>query len=234
MPGVSANPRGDARSVSAAEARADAERSGRPFLLFRDGNDRERVFQFGREAQSATVGRRSSSDLTLDWDDQVSRLHARFERSGDSWVLVDDGLSSNGTFVNGERVDDRRPLRDGDSLRFGNTTVTFRSPPTPQARDQARSAPKPLAKTPLALGLSSTQRRVLIALCRPYQDENAFATPATDQQIADELVLSIAEVRAHLRVLSAKLGVDAQRRDEARARLVERAFSDGLISERDF
>ena len=40
------------------------------------------------------------------------------------WVLVDDGLSSNGTFVNGERLNGTRRLDDGDTIRFGTTTVT--------------------------------------------------------------------------------------------------------------
>ena len=180
--------------------------------------------------QSVSVGRRSSSDLALDWDDQVSRLHARFERADDAWALVDDGLSSNGTFINGERLNGRRRLHDADSLRFGATTVTFHAPrqeqrPEPPRPEAPRAAP--------AMTLSSTQRRVLDALSRPYLEGNAFATPASDEQIADELVVSIAEVRGHLRVLYAKLGVEEQPPAEARVRLVKQAVSAGLISERN-
>jgi predicted ArsR family transcriptional regulator len=81
--------------------------------------------------------------------------------------------------------------------------------------------------------LSSTQRRILIALCRPCRSESGVASPATDEEIAEELVLSVGEVRAHLRVLDAKLGVQERSERAARARLVERAFSAGVISERD-
>ena len=42
--------------------------------------------------------------------------------------MVDDGLSRNGTFVNGERVTRRRRLLDGDELRIGSTTIRFRAP----------------------------------------------------------------------------------------------------------
>jgi pSer/pThr/pTyr-binding forkhead associated (FHA) protein len=224
---VSANPPADAQSIADLKARAEAERAGRPFLLFRDADGRQRVFLFAPQAGQAVVGRQPSSDVLLDWDDQVSRLHARFERVEDDWELVDDGMSRNGTFVNETRLTGRCRLNDGDALRFGSTAVTFHSP---------NRAPVPIAdvtETPARVVLSSTQRRVLVALCRPYKGRSGFASPATDQEIADELVVALREVRTHLRVLYAKLGVDALPKEGARVRLVERAFSAGLISERD-
>ena len=197
---------------------AETERAGQPFLVYRDGSDREQQFSFEPGAVQASVGRQPSSDLVLDWDDQVSRLHARFERAGDAWTIVDDGYSRNGTFVNGERVSCRRRLSDGDTLRFGATTMTFRSPEI--AAEQA------------AVDLSTSQRRVLVALCRPYKG-GGYATPATDQQIADELFLSVRAVRTHLTILFAKLGLDELPEDQKRVGLVERAFHAGLISDRD-
>ena len=173
---------------------------------------------------NVSVGREASSDLPLAWDAQVSRVHARFERVGDDWELIDDGPSRNGTFVNGERLNGRRRLRDGDTLRFGNTTATFRSP----AAEQVGAA-----EAPAAVALSSTQRRVLAALCRPYKGRSGFASPASDEQIAEELFLAVGAVQAHLKVLYAKLGVEDGPASEKRVRLVERAFSAGLISERD-
>jgi hypothetical protein len=215
-------------------------------LIFRDRNDRQRLFFFSPGSKAATVGRAPSSDLVLDWDDQVSRLHARFEDGGSGWVLVDDGLSSNGTFVNEKRLSGRRPLTDGDIMRFGTTLVTFRSPQRkqsaaadvvekpPAARGAADKRPDGggAVDKPAPVRLSTTQRRVLAALCRPYKRSDAVGGPASDQQIADELVVSVGEVRAHLRVLSAKLGVDAVPESTMRARLAQRAVSAGLISER--
>ena len=69
-----------------------------------------------------------SATSRLTWDSEVSRLHAQLEPVGPDWTVVDDGLSRNGTFVNGERVNGRRRLRDGDRLVFGDTPVTFRAP----------------------------------------------------------------------------------------------------------
>ena len=85
---------------------------------------------------------------------------------------------------------------------------------------------------PAAVSISTTQRRVLVALCRPYKDRG-FASPASDQQIAEELFLSVGEVQTHLAVLYAKLGIEKRPQNETRVRLVERAFSAGLISDRD-
>jgi DNA-binding NarL/FixJ family response regulator len=74
---------------------------------------------------------------------------------------------------------------------------------------------------------------VLVALCRPYRGRNGFARPASDEQIAEELFLSVGEVRAHLKVLFAKLAVDGAPLSQQRVTLVEQAFSAGLISEDD-
>jgi FHA domain len=59
------------------------------------------------EANRVSVGR-SSTDVALPWDDQVSRVHAEVCRVGEESVLADDGLSLNGTFLNGEFVGGRR------------------------------------------------------------------------------------------------------------------------------
>jgi pSer/pThr/pTyr-binding forkhead associated (FHA) protein len=225
---VPANPPAGGGSVSELKARIDAERAGQPFLLYRDRDQRQRLFVLEPDRAQASVGRRPSSDLMLDWDDQVSRIHAQLERVEEDWTVVDDGLSRNGTFVNGERLTGRHRLVDGDSLRFGATTVTFRSP---QADEQAGTAIA--GESPVAVDLSTSQRRVLVSLCRPYKDGSAFASPATNQQIADELFLSVDAVKTHLRVLFAKFGIEALPQNQKRIRLAERAFYSGVISERD-
>jgi pSer/pThr/pTyr-binding forkhead associated (FHA) protein len=227
MGAMSPNPPADVRPVSELMARLEAEQAGRPFLLYRDGDDSQRLFVLEPGLTNASVGRRPPADLLLDWDDRVSRLHAQFERVQDGWEVVDDGLSRNGTFVNEERLSGRCRLKDGDAVRFGTTTVTFRSP----KREQP--VPTDPGEIPAAVRLSTTQRRVLVALCRPYKARSGFAGPASDEQIAEELFLSTSAVKTHLGVLYAKLGVEHRPGDESRTQLVERAFSAGLISQRD-
>jgi FHA domain len=246
MRAVSANPHAGAQPIGLAEA----ERSGRPFLVFHDRNGQQQVFLFESDATTAAVGRLPTSNVVIDWDNQVSRTHARFEHGPDGWVVVDDGLSSNGTFVNEQRVAARQPLHDGDRVRFGNTIATFHAPkpPAPVAPPPPAAAPPPPAASPApapppapaaqapappAIHLSSTQRRVLVALCRPYKNAQGFATPATDEAIAEELVLAAGEVRGHLRVLAAKLGIQPGPDSELRVRLAQAAFAANLIHERD-
>jgi FHA domain len=228
MRGVSANPPAGAQSISELKARIEAERSGRPFLVFRDDEGSQRLFSFEPGMTEASIGRERSTDLVLGWDDQVSRLHARLVRDEEDWTVVDDGLSSNGTFVNGERTSGPRRLSDGDSLRFGGITMTFRAPAI-----EGRAGPAPASGSPAEVDLSTTQRRVLVALCRRYKDGTGSSGPADDEEMAGELFMSVDALRTHLMVLFTKLGVDQAPPDQQRIRLVERAIYDGVISERD-
>ena len=175
-----------------------------------------------------SIGRAPETALTLAWDPDVSRLHAELEISGGQWMLIDDGLSRNGSFVNGERLTGRRRLRDGDALRFGETLVQFRAP-----LQGASHVTAVAADNATAADLTESQRRVLIALCRPFKDNDAFATPATNQQIAAELFLSVDAVKGHLRTLFAKFGVDELPQMQKRVRLAERAFLTGVVTERE-
>ena len=124
-------------------ARLDADRRGEPYLRFADAGGRQRIVTLEDGWRHATVGRDVGTDVCLHWDAEVSRVHAQLERVGDSWLLVDDGLSRNGTFVNGRQVDGKRRLEDGDELRFGNTAVEFRAPfDMSQETVPARGAPE--------------------------------------------------------------------------------------------
>jgi DNA-binding SARP family transcriptional activator len=103
-------------------------RSAAASLAYQDGSGSLQVFPLTAGAGRVTVGREETSDVWLFWDNRVSRLHAELESDGDRWVVCDDGLSSNGSYVNGERVRGRRALEHDDELRVGNTRLTFRVP----------------------------------------------------------------------------------------------------------
>jgi hypothetical protein len=175
-----------------------------------------------------TVGRDAGCDLVLAGDEEVSRLHAELELVGSHWVLADHGLSRNGTFLNGERLLGERPLRDGDTIRFGATQVRFHAP-----GERGGNSTRPAAGAPAAESLTPTQRAVLVALCRPYRDGSPFATPASNQDIADEVHLSIPRVKAHLHDLFERLEVGDLPHNAKRAKLVELAFHTGAVSPRD-
>lgn len=219
------------RAVTATELKAqiEAERVGRPFFAYRDAGGEQRLVIVEEAAGELWVGRSPSADLRLDWDPEVSTLHAQVEVVRDHCTLVDDGLSRNGSFVGGERVSGRRRLRDGDMLRFGQTLLLYREPGEAAADSTVVSTEDALT----AGGVSPAQRRVLVALCRPYKEGAAFATPATNQQIAEELHLSVDAVKTHLRALFEKFGVGELPQNRKRVALVERALQSGLIGERD-
>ncbi len=222
-----ANPGPRARTAPELKAQIEAERRGRPFLVYRDADDEQRLLVIDEQVDSLWVGRSESADLNLAWDTEVSGLHAQLEIVGLECTVVDDGLSRNGSFVNGERVGGRRRLRDGDTLRFGATGVVYRAP----AEGRAETVITADALT--VGGVSPAQRRVLVALCRPFKDGAAFASPATNAQVAAELQLSVDAVKTHLRALYESFGVDDLPQNRKRVALVERALQSGLVSERE-
>ena len=103
-----------------------AERAGEPFLLYRNGRNRQVIVKL--TGDRLTIGRDADMDVVITWDRDVSRIHAELQRAWSIWLLVDDGLSRNGTWVGDHRVESRRPLHDGDRIRIGSTTITYRAP----------------------------------------------------------------------------------------------------------
>jgi pSer/pThr/pTyr-binding forkhead associated (FHA) protein len=204
------------------------EDNAEAFVLYRDDAGRQQVVGLRAAQPRRTIGRGAGNDVPLAWDAQVSRLHAQLERIGLDWVLVDDGLSRNGTHVNGERLAGRRRLRDGDTVLVGGTSLTYRT-----NRPGLSSETAAVGDVVTLLSLTPTQREILQALCRPYKAGAPYVTPATNQQIAQELYLSVDAVKTHLRTLYHKLRVEDLPQNQKRAKLVELAFHAGLVSERD-
>lgn len=216
-----------ARSAVELKSIIEAERTGIPFLLWRDTAGKQQLFDLG-ERRRVTVGRRSSSDIALAEDGEVSRTHAEFELVGGDWTISDDGLSRNGTYVNGARITQRKRLTDGDVLRIGRTLIEFRCP-----SDSSTAATSPAAFIPTVSSLTETQRKILIALCRPYKAGGNYATPASNNQIASEVFLGVDAVKNHLRLLFQRFEIADLPQNQKRARLVECAFQWGLVTERD-
>lgn len=72
----------------------------------------------------ATIGRAPEQTIPLPADTSISRLHARITYAEGRHLLADGG-SSNGTFVNGSRVADARPLSSGDTIVLGDTALRY-------------------------------------------------------------------------------------------------------------
>jgi pSer/pThr/pTyr-binding forkhead associated (FHA) protein len=138
---------------------AEAERRGDPFLVWLDSHGREHVLSLLDGWDKVTIGRGPSCDIGLPWDADVSRVHAEVVRVGDDWAVVDDGLSTNGTFVGGERVERRRRLHDGDQLRCGSTELRFRAPYEGLDRTNVAHPRPKRASEPPKSGHRKAQRR---------------------------------------------------------------------------
>ncbi len=210
------------------KAQIEAERGGRPFLVLRNGEGAQRIVTVEPGTAELWVGRGEAAGLRIDWDEEVSALHAQIEVVGEECTLLDDGLSRNGSFVDEERVHGRRRLRDGDTLRFGRTRVLYRRP-----GGSAPEATVVATEMPATAAVSPGQRRVLIALCRPFKDGSSFATPPTNQAIAEELHLSVDAVKTHMRALFERLGVEDLPQNRKRVALIERALQSGIVAPRD-
>jgi DNA-binding NarL/FixJ family response regulator len=193
-------------------------------LVRRDAWGEQQRWPLPPEGGAVTIGRASSADVCLSEDSEVSRVHAVLERVAGLWTIVDDGLSRNGTFLNGRRLAHRARLRDRDKIRIGETVLMFCAPQqTPSQQTVAGGI------RPAVTHLTEAQRSILVALCRPYEDARPYASPASNQQIANELFLSLDAVKTHLRLLFHKFGIEDLPQNQKRARLAEIALELGLV-----
>jgi hypothetical protein len=216
-----------AATAAELKERLEAERRGHPFLILRDGAAAQILVELSVDGPlTRTIGRATECDIALPWDGQVSRVHAELVAVGRDWAIDDGGLSRNGTYVNGQRIAERRRLQDGDTLRFGSTAMVFRRPAT---SSEAGSATVVASGLPGPTSLSDAQRAVLRELCRPLATDADRARPATNPEIAAALFLSLDAIKGHLRVLFVKFGVDALPQNEKRLRLAERALVSGAV-----
>jgi DNA-binding CsgD family transcriptional regulator len=213
------------RSQSGAEVkeRLDAERRGAAFVLYRGEQGGQRIVSLDRDVRTVTIGRGAASDIPLTWDAEVSRAHALLERLGDAWTLIDDGISRNGTYVNGERLQRRRRLRDGDVIAVGGTVLVYADPAERPAlaTEPTRGAARP--------ALSAAQQRVLDALCGPCL-VSPMAAPASNREIAEELVIGTETVKTHLHALYEVFGIGDMPQYRKRAELVRRALERGAVA----
>jgi predicted component of type VI protein secretion system len=179
-----------------------------------------RSWRLELEGDRSTIGKAAENDIPLADDPTASHLHAVLERFAAGWCVTDLG-SSNGTWVNGERIWASRRLRDGDEIRVGQTRLVFRDPLAGAgAATEAEQGPP---------ALTTRERDVLVALCRPLLARDMFTEPASTRAIADDLVITQAAVKQHLANLYGKFGI-ASGDDHRRARLANEALRRGAVS----
>jgi hypothetical protein len=97
-------------------------RSGR--LVVVKSSDLGEGERFELDSAQLTIGRGRQNDITIGSDEYASARHARFEPRQDG-VWVQDLGSTNGTYLNGARLDRPRRLTQGDVVRVGETDLRF-------------------------------------------------------------------------------------------------------------
>lgn len=179
-----------------------------------------------------TIGRHTgdpdvAGHLAIRDDPAVSRLHAVLTRRAPGWC-VQAANATNGLFVNGARLAAGAVhlLAPGDELRMGErTTLTFHALAS-SARD--RSHTQTSRGVP---DLTPAERRVLLCLCSPVLDGDAFTPPATVPMIAAQLCVTDSAVKQQLGRLYLKFDIDEG--GERRVRLANDALTRGAVRRAD-
>jgi hypothetical protein len=97
-------------------------RTGR--LVVVKSRDLEEGLDYELNSAQLTIGRGRQNDIAISTDEYASARHARFEPRQDG-VWVQDLGSTNGTYLNGARLDHPRRLTRGDIVRVGETDLRF-------------------------------------------------------------------------------------------------------------
>ncbi|MBZ0297601.1 MAG: FHA domain-containing protein, partial [Anaerolineae bacterium] len=124
-------------------------------LVVRRGPQPNQTYELNKDI--ITVGRDITNDIVIN-DPEVSRHHMRLTRGAGGFTLEDLG-STNGTFINGQRLTGAKPLNNGDMVGLGETvTLAYEvaggqqpaaaPPASPYARQQEPAAPSPEAPAP--------------------------------------------------------------------------------------
>lgn len=164
-----------------------------------------------------------SGHLATSGDPAVSRLHAVLQHKPTGWC-VQATAAVNGLFVNGARLAPGavQLLSAGDEVRLGERTALTFHTVGDSAGDRSQTEvarPRP--------EITAGERRVLLALCSPVLDGDAFTPPASVSAIADALTVTESAVKQQLGRLYLKFGVDEG--PDRRVRLANEALTCGAV-----
>lgn len=151
-------------------------------LVVRRGPQPNQPYELNKDV--VTLGRDITNDIVIN-DPEVSRHHLRLTRSAGGFILEDLG-STNGTFVNGQRLTGQRPLRPGDKLGLGET-VTLDYEATASANP---TISQQVDGPPAGTMLSAAQRGASMPVqpqsqpVQPAQPSQPYAPPQPSQPYA--------------------------------------------------
>lgn len=170
-----------------------------PYAIVMRGDDKIYVARIGSRAR-LVIGRAGDADLPLSFDPTVSSVHATLERHLNLVTIEDLGPSTNGTFVNGQRVTQRTTLRDRDVVRCAGTEIVMRCP---EGGEDGRT----IAMLPTIdwSVLTPTELRVVVTLLELWPPEERLRRAPTTAVLGEAMSLGAETVRSHLKSIYAKL-----------------------------
>jgi pSer/pThr/pTyr-binding forkhead associated (FHA) protein len=135
-------------------------------LLLRSGDLKGRRLPI--KVPVANIGRGDYNDVVIA-DPSVSTMHAKLQRRDAVWILTDLG-STNGTFVEGERLNGEMPLSPGTTLKFGDVAALFEPLDDlvrPERRDRTQMMERITVPDPVAAAPSAAETAAEIPKPRP-------------------------------------------------------------------
>ena len=149
-----------------------------PELNLLTGPASGRKFTVG-SAHRFVIGRDDACDLVLD-DGEVSRRHAYLIQTAGGGIEVGDLGSSNGTRLNGRRLEQPTELKPGDTLEIGSTRIQLGSsaPPPPAASASPPPPPPPPQKSAIRRAVSDSSVIQRLKLERSVRRATALAAIA--------------------------------------------------------
>ena len=141
-----------------------------PKVSIKAGPDTGRIYEV---AQAAILGRLDTNDIPVK-DGKASREHAKIYKQGEQYAIVDLN-SSNGTFVNGEKIT-KRILKSGDEIAIGTVRLVFELPepqekkaPARKSLDEAFDKPKKEDGTPAPAAPAGKPGEIVLKGHQPIQ-----------------------------------------------------------------
>ena len=173
------------------------------------------------------IGRDDDCAVRITSDVRVSRRHARLIFGAGQWS-IEDGPSTNGTFVDGKRTSGEQILAEGAEITVGKTNLSFHAPASSTLVSTLAEGPSVALLHP-----TPTQRKVLVELVRPFLDPGAeMAVSPTNATIAETLGYQVATIRDAISDLYRQAGLTRGTIDQ-RSALVRLAISEGAVTRDD-
>jgi hypothetical protein len=166
-----------ARTAHEIDLEDEVRAEGRPYVRYRDGV-LFRAISLSPSASPVDIGRVDACPVRIESDPLVSRRHARLV-FGAGWWSLEDAASHNGTFIGDRRMPGETILKDGACFRVGDTVLSVHLPESGPDRTtpEEPAAPRRLDPSPL-------QRKILVALARPWLAGHALPVAPSDADIA--------------------------------------------------